>query len=74
MNWRIPLPSFGGRTALEVADAAYAEHASQYPFFLLEDTGPTSCAEFGLAFTMVGPDEEKNDFFENVTLWEEELP
>jgi LmbE family N-acetylglucosaminyl deacetylase len=72
MDWRVPLAAFGGRTALEIADAAFAEHVSQYPGFRIRDTGALSCAEFGLAFTMVGPDVAKNDFFENVTLWEEE--
>ncbi len=71
MNWRVPLPSFGGRTALEVAIAAFAEHRSQVKDFDVLDSGPDNCALFGLASSMVGPDEAKDDLFEHVTPWKE---
>ena len=80
MDWDQPLASFGGRTGYEVAQDAYQLHASQYQhagqknpqtkkfeYFVVEPRESNySCYRFGLAFTTVGPDVEKNDFFENI--------
>ncbi len=67
MDWRKPLESFGGKTGLELAQEAYGFHVTQHTTkFTVTDEGGTSCAEFGLAFTTVGQDVEKDDFFENV--------
>lgn len=67
MDWRKPLSAFGGRTSLEVAREAYRLHVTQQRTkFEVADEGRTSCARFGLAYSRVGPDEEKNDFFENI--------
>ncbi|MDR3051758.1 MAG: PIG-L family deacetylase [Oscillospiraceae bacterium] len=67
MDWRQPLSAFGGRTALDVAAAAYNQHASQQiNVFHVGDDYKHSCAAFGLAFTTVGPDVAKNDFLENI--------
>ena len=67
MDWRAPLSAFGGRTALDVANEAYAMHVSQQEYHQnVYDSGDFSSAEFGLAFTLVGYDLVGGDFFENV--------
>ena len=67
MDWRKPLVAFGGRTAFDMAEAAFACHISQQRTdYKVEDFGPYDNAEFGLAFTAVGEDAEKNDFFEHI--------
>ena len=67
MNWREPLTAFGGRTALEMTQEAFALHVSQQnKGHRVKDEGELSCAEYGLCLTTVGPDVLKNDFFENI--------
>lgn len=67
MDWLRPLAAFEGKTAWEVAKLAYAEHVSQHVFkFRVRIEGPNDCRQFGLYFTTVGPDINKNDFFENI--------
>ena len=67
MNWNIPLPAFGGKTALDMAKAGYEQHVSQHIYaFKVTDKGRLSCAQFGLAFSAVGLDKVKKDFFENI--------
>ena len=67
MDWRAPLSAFDGKTALEVAILAYQAHKSQQQYaFRVQDTGKTSCKEFGLAYTSVGADVQGGDFFENI--------
>ena len=67
MNWRVPLESQGGRTALEAAAEAYRLHVTQQTTdFEVTDEGPTGCARFGLVYSTVGPDEERNDFLEHI--------
>ncbi len=63
-----PLEVFDGRTALDVAKAAYSEHKSQqYLWFYVSDKGAYSAAEYGLAFTAVGDDTPgRNDLFEHI--------
>lgn len=69
MDWRIPLEAFGGKTAFDIAEEAFACHVSQQETeYRVEDYGPYDNALFGLAFTTVGEDTQKNDFFENVTV------
>lgn len=66
MDWRVPLEAFGGRTAFDMAEAAFACHISQQDTeYCVEDFGPYDNARFGLAWTTVGEDCEKNDFFEH---------
>ena len=66
-DWRIPLDEFGGRTALEVAQDAFARHISQqHTDYAVEDTGPCDCRRFGLYRSLVGPDTEHGDLFENL--------
>lgn len=67
LDWNIPLASQGGRTGLQAAQDAYALHVTQQNTdFVVTDEGPYSCALFGLAYTTVGKDVERNDLFENV--------
>ncbi len=67
MDWRVPLSAFGGKTALELANEAYAMHVSQQEYHQnVYDSGDYSSAEYGLAYSAVGADEARNDFFEHV--------
>lgn len=68
MDWRQPLTAFGGKTAFDIAEEAFACHISQqHTDYRVEDFGPYDNAKFGLAFTAVGEDVEKNDFFEHLS-------
>lgn len=67
MDWNVPLASFGGKTGLELAREAYELHVTQQNTrFVVTDEGDTSCAEFGLVFSAVGPDVIGGDFMENI--------
>lgn len=67
MDWRAPLEAFSGRTAFDMAQAAFACHISQQKTdYHVEDFGPYDNAKFGLAFSCVGEDSEKDDFFEHI--------
>jgi len=76
-DWNVPLSSFGGKTGLEVAQDAFACHASQVGqklkdaqgrLFVCEvvDGGFYDNALFGLWGTRVGADTQTGDLFENV--------
>ena len=68
MDWRVPLSAFGGRTAFDMAEAAFACHISQQKTdYRVEDFGPYDNACFGLAYSAVGEDVLGGDFFENVS-------
>ena len=67
MDWQQPLTAFGGKTSLEVAKEALWCHVSQRALtYQMLESGPYDCRLFGLYYTAVGPDVEKNDFFENI--------
>lgn len=67
MNWRVPIASLGGQTALEVARAAFLCHRSQQGVpYTVTDKGALSGASFGLYYTSVGADVAGDDFFEHV--------
>ena len=67
MDWRKPLAAFGGKTAFDMAEAGFACHRSQSRTdYRVEDFGPYDNAVFGLAYSTVGEDVAKNDFFEHV--------
>ena len=67
MDWRRPLHAFGGKTAFDMAQAGFACHKSQQDTeYKVEDSGPYDNSLFGLAYTKVGPDADKNDFLEHV--------
>ncbi len=64
MDWRKPLASFGGKTALEIAQEAFRFHESQDDgTWEVTDEGRKANNLFGLAFTAVGPDAPGDDFF-----------
>lgn len=67
MDWRQPLNAFSGRTAFDVAKAAFDCHASQKSNGLIvQDDGPYANNRFGLYATTVGTDSTGQDFFEHV--------
>ena len=67
MDWRKPLASFDGRTAFDIAEAAFACHKSQKSNGLIvQDWGQYANNRFGLYATTVGSEVEKNDLFENI--------
>jgi len=67
MDWRKPLQAFGGKTAFEMAQEGFLCHRSQQDTpYVVEDFGPYDNSLFGLYRSLVGEDEAKNDFFENI--------
>ena len=73
MDWNLPLSAFGGKTGLEVAREAFACHISQqHTDYRVRDSGSADCSLFGLYWSAVGPDTEKDDFFENLSYEVEE--
>ena len=67
MDWRKPLAAFGGQTAFDIACRAFECHISQQRTdYHVQDFGPYDNSKFGLAFSTVGEDVEKDDFFENL--------
>ncbi len=67
MNWQVPLESFRGKTAFEVAEDAFRCHVSQQAGeYRVLDDGPCDCSLFGLYRSLVGEDTEKNDLFEHI--------
>ena len=67
MDWNKPLAAFGGKTALMVANEAYHMHVSQLEYHKdVAEGGDYSSLLFGLAYTAVGADVEKNDFLEHI--------
>ncbi len=66
-DWRQPLAAFEGRTAFDVAKAAFDCHKSQKSNGLIvQDWGPHANNIFGLYLTDVGPDERADDLFEHL--------
>lgn len=67
MDWRVPLSAFGGKTAIDLANEAYDMHVSQQEYHqTVYDEGDFNSSVFGLAYSAVGGDEAKDDFFEHV--------
>lgn len=67
MDWREPLAAFGGQTAFDIACRAFECHVSQQRTdYHVEDFGPYDNSKFGLAYSAVGEDVEKDDFLENL--------
>ena len=67
MGWDQKLAAFGGQTGYEVAVKAFLCHVSQQKTeYRVENDGPWDCSLFGLYRSLVGPDEEKDDFFEHL--------
>jgi len=81
MDWDQPLAAFNGKTGYEMAVEGYSWHVSQHdagqknpetgkyePFVVEPRESDYSCYRFGLVHSTVGPDVEKNDFFENIII------
>jgi LmbE family N-acetylglucosaminyl deacetylase len=67
MDWTVPLEAFDGKSSWEMAKLGYDKHVSQHVFkFRVRIEGPNDCRLFGLYYTTVGADVDKNDFFENI--------
>lgn len=79
MNYDTPLDYFDGKTAYEISKIGYSYHKSQqYTWFTKWLKGPNnsytsatqittySPTNFGLFYTSVGEDVQKNDMFENI--------
>lgn len=67
MDWRAPLSAFGGKDGLTVATEALEFHVSQtMNGWAMEDGGQYDNALFGLYYSSVGGDVNKNDFMENI--------
>ena len=81
LDARKPLSSFGGKTALELAVAAYYEHQSQqWCWFYVsdgydEEGNPDgyeySCTKYGLYRSLVGAD-TSNDILENIVTYDDQ--
>lgn len=66
MDWEQPLESFGGLTAKEAAERAYAKHESQHKWgFIVGYWKQYDIRQFGLYRTLVGAD-EKADFMDHI--------
>lgn len=70
LDWAaMPLEAFEGKTAFEMAEEGFAKHVSQQGVFHVRgEGGYYDCRRFGLVRSIVGPDVDKNDFFEHVSL------
>lgn len=68
MDWNEPLDQFGGKTGMDMAKLGYQCHKSQLKkwFRVAEEGSPYDSRKFGLYYSTVGPDINKNDFFENI--------
>ena len=67
MDWSVPLDESGVITPIFLAKRAFDKHRSQQGYFTMEEFGTVYDNQaFGLYFSTVGPDVEKNDFFENI--------
>ncbi len=67
MDWETPIGRDTAVTPMFLAKEGFDRHRSQQGAFKMETTGVTYDNHlFGLYSTEVGPDVEKNDFFENI--------
>lgn len=70
-----PLSAFDGASVLDIASKAYGWHKTQNKGrHQVTNTGVASLADFGLAFTTVGPDVTGGDMFENIPSKAAETP
>ena len=67
MDWNVPLDDTGVITPMFLAKEAFDRNLSQTASFSVEGDGAKyDNTLFGLYFSTVGPDEEKNDFMEHI--------
>ena len=60
------MTKFDGYTALEMASIGFSKHVSQQKNHSMKEGILYDNQKFGLAFTAVGLDSKKDDFFENI--------
>lgn len=65
-DWNVSYDELNGRTPLQVAQIAYAEHVSQQKYYQVNDGGKYDNSLFGLTYSVVGDDVLHTDLFENV--------
>ena len=65
IDWDEPCEELGGKSPYELASIGYSKHRSQQKAYSIEDSRKYNSEKFGLVYTIVGPDELKNDFLEN---------
>ena len=67
LDWTQPLSTFNGKTGAEIAQEAFDKHISQdrsgYRIYV---SGPNDSRYFGLYYSLVGPDEARDDLFEHI--------
>ena len=69
MDWEQPLSPDSPITPIFLAKEAYDKHRSQQRAYSMNrEAVRFHNDQFGLYYTAVGPDEEKNDFFEHIVL------
>ena len=86
LDYDLPLKAFDGKTAYEVSKLGYAKHYSQQytwftPWLNGENNEYTSATQitkynpaiYGLYYSSVGDDVQKNDMFENVVMKESSI-
>ncbi|MBR7040925.1 MAG: PIG-L family deacetylase [Clostridia bacterium] len=66
MDWNTPCEALGGKTPLQVAALGYKQHKSQQKAYSMDDGKKYDNTKFGLAYSAVGEDVNKNDLFENI--------
>ena len=67
MDWTRPLDETGVITPLFLTKEAYDKHRTQQGSFSIQKSDREyDNSRFGLYFTAVGPDEQKNDFLEHI--------
>lgn len=72
-NIDVPLASFDGQTAFEVSVKSFDHHKSQLKYFKVNKGGKYDCRKFGLYRSTVGLDTAGGDFFENITVWSQDI-
>ncbi len=87
MDWDTPYESMGGKSAFQMSQEAFKYHKSQHwtyfwnwlngttakPITKSTEAKNLKCNSYGLYYTTVGQDVAKNDFFENVTTYDEQF-
>ena len=67
MDWHVPLERFGGLDGMAVATMGFEKHLSQQGrAYSMKEGGETDNSLFGLFYSSVGLDVEKNDMFEHI--------
>lgn len=68
MNWDKKYSALDGKSPFQMACVGYDKHRSQHGSWSMTCDAVKKCPsnQFGLVYTKVGKDKNKNDFFENV--------